>query len=344
MRLLCCAVILGLSACQRLPSASHSQQDFTAFGSRLEVELYAVAKSQQARIYPELGKDLEYLDFALHPWHAGSLGRTNTLMAAGGDFSSNVSVLPLLAMSKTLSLQSNELFNPAIGQLMALWGYHRDTPPQGPPPEDAKIKTLLALTPSMRDFTIQGVRIHNTNPAIRFDLTAVAKGYTLEKLTEHLRAMGVAHALLHTADNYKALGQAGTVPWTVTLTPPGIKALPLTLELHDNDALATVSNQDRAYDYQGKHYHSVIDPRNGYPADYYTSVSVLHSNATVADAAATAIFIAGPADWPKIAKQMGVEAVLLIDHQAKLQLTRAMYARLTHQKPPATALDIIPLP
>ena len=35
-------------------------------------------------------------------------------------------LLPLLLQARTLSIQSDGLFNPAIGRLIALWGFHSD--------------------------------------------------------------------------------------------------------------------------------------------------------------------------------------------------------------------------
>jgi len=58
-------------------------------------------------------------------------------------------------------------------------------------------------------------------------------------------------------------------------------------------------------------------------------VTVLHQDATLADAAATALFIAGPDDWRRIARQMGIAAALVVDTQGRIQLTPAMHSYLT---------------
>ena len=58
------------------------------------------------------------------------------------------------------------------------------------------------------------------------------------------------------------------------------------------------------------------------------SVTVLHQNAATADAAATALFIAGPEQWVEIAKSMNIKYVLLIDEDGKLHVTSAMLNRI----------------
>ena len=65
--------------------------------------------------------------------------------------------------------------------------------------------------------------------------------------------------------------------------------------------------------HNGQRYHHILDPRTGYPAQKTASVTVIHDDAGVADAAATALFVAGPDRWHEIARSMGVKYVMLID-------------------------------
>jgi FAD:protein FMN transferase len=250
----------------------------------------------------------------------------------------------LLTKAKVLSAQSNGLFNPAIGQLIQAWGYQRDEPPQGPPPDDATIKQLLALQPSMQDFEIKGVRINNTNPAIRFDLGAIGKGYAVEQLVINLKNLGVQHMLIGAAGDIKAVGQHGNRPWQIGIRHPRAAGVIASTALNDGEVISTSGDYERFYEYNGKRYHHIIDPRTGYPANASTSVTVIHTDAVVADAAATALFIAGPNEWPTIAKQMGVAQVMLIDPQGKVYLSRGMQARLKFEVEPPPVIEIVDLP
>lgn len=55
---------------------------------------------------------------------------------------------------------------------------------------------------------------------------------------------------------------------------------------------------------------------------------MLHQNAATADAAATALFIAGPSQWVNIAKAMDVKYVLLIDDKGELHISSSMNERI----------------
>jgi thiamine biosynthesis lipoprotein len=103
----------------------------------------------------------------------------------------------------------------------------------------------------------------------------------------------------------------------------------------------TSGNYERYFTWQGKRFHHIIDPRTGYPAEGTRSVTVIDSDATRADAAATALFIAGPDGWFKIARQMGIEQVLLFDDQDRIHMTPAMAARVELEAP-ADAVHISP--
>jgi len=80
--------------------------------------------------------------------------------------------------------------------------------------------------------------------------------------------------------------------------------------------------------YKNQRYHHILDPRTGYPAKGTASVTVIHKNAGTADAAATALFVAGPEQWQAIAKSMGIEYVMLIDDQGNIHMTKKMAERI----------------
>jgi thiamine biosynthesis lipoprotein len=57
-------------------------------------------------------------------------------------------------------------------------------------------------------------------------------------------------------------------------------------------------------------------------------VTVIASDATLADAASTAIFIAGPNAWENTARKLGIDQVLRVDANGQIQVTRKLQARL----------------
>ncbi len=62
------------------------------------------------------------------------------------------------------------------------------------------------------------------------------------------------------------------------------------LRLHDQ-ALGTSGAANQFFYYQGKRYGHIIDPRTGWPAQNWLSVTVVSATAIAADALATAAFV-----------------------------------------------------
>jgi thiamine biosynthesis lipoprotein len=58
------------------------------------------------------------------------------------------------------------------------------------------------------------------------------------------------------------------------------------------------------------------------------SVTVLDDRAARADAAATALFVAGPEDWPRIARRLAVDAVLVVQSDGVVVMTPSMVERV----------------
>ena len=192
------------------------------------------------------------------------------------------------------------------------------------------------MNPSLEDITIKGVRMNNTNPAVKIDLGGIAKGYAIDRLLAYLQQQGINHAIINTGGDLKVIGRHGNRPWKVAIRDPRKKeGIVATLELHDGEAVFTSGDYERYFKSKkngDQHYHHIIDPRSGYPAKGTQSVTVLHRNGSTADAAATALFVAGPKQWAEIARSMGIRYVLLIDDNGKIHISKAMQKRIKFEE------------
>jgi thiamine biosynthesis lipoprotein len=324
-----------LSACQSEPREYHD--DFLVFGTIINITLLDVDEQTAQEAFRDMREDLKLMHEVWHPWEPGSLTRMNTLLPHKLEFSASPSVLELLIVAKKLAKQSHQLFNPAIGKLVALWGFHSNKQP-GILPSDEEIKKLVEQNPTLEDLTINGVRVKNRNSAVKIDLGGIAKGFAIDRLLAYLEQRGIHNALINTGGDLKVIGHHFDRPWKVAIRDPreqrGIVA---TLELNDNEAAFTSGDYERFFKNKNtgnkdQHLHHIIDPRTGYPAAGTQSVTVLHQNAATADAAATALFIAGPKQWVEIAKSMNIKYVLLIDEKGKVHISSAMQQRVKFEQ------------
>ncbi|KOR27248.1 hypothetical protein TI03_07285, partial [Achromatium sp. WMS1] len=100
------------------------------------------------------------------------------------------------------------------------------------------------------------------------------------------------------------------------------------IELSGDESLVTLGSHERDFLYEGKRYHDIIVPSTGYPMFETKAVTVLHTNAVTADAAAHALFIAGPKNWLQVAKTMEIDHALLLDKDNRLHIMPAINRRI----------------
>jgi thiamine biosynthesis lipoprotein len=334
--LLALAAMLMLAGCG--PKV-HKQQSYV-FGTLVEVTVYGEDEAKARQATDQVLKDFDEMHHTLHPWEAGTLERINGILAlATPDAPARASmppgVLPIIQDATRLSELSEGLFNPAIGNLVRLWGFHADSfEPRLPDP--AEIEKLVKAHPRMTDLHLDGLTLTATNPAVRIDLGGYAKGYALDLAAEYLRGQGVKNALINIGGNVMALGDKGGQPWKVGIQHPRRAGALAVLELHDGEAIGTSGDYQRFFEVDGKRYCHLIDPRTGWPADQTQAVTVIahgpHAG-TLSDVASKPLFIAGPVDWRRLAAKMGITEALFVAADGRISVTRPLDQRLNWEKP-----------
>lgn len=312
------------------------QERFFALGTLIEISIYGTDPALAAQASDQIEQDFLAMHADWHAWQPGALSTINEQLAAMKPVTPDATVLPLLQEAGHLSQLSNGLFNPVIGKLIALWGFHDNALPLGTLPDPAAIATLVAQAPAARDVSITGNRLVSHNPAVSYDLGAFAKGYALDRAIERLHEFGISNAIVNAGGDLRAIGQHGDRPWRIGIRHPRQDGILASIEISGDSSVFTSGDYERFFEVDGKRYHHILDPRSGYPADKTTSVTVIHDNAATADAAATALFVAGPDDWMDIARKMHIEFVMLIDHDGIIHMNPAMQSRI-HLEPDTTA-------
>ncbi len=328
--------LLLLTGCgaARQTRIHHSQ--LLSFGTLVDISLWDASPEQIENAERIIHDELHAMHHDWHAWQPGPLTETNQQLRGGEWFVCPPAILPLIVQAKQLYQRSGGLFNPAIGQLVALWGFHSDTLPKGPPPPKEAIASLVARKPGMDAIVIDGQRIRSTNPAVQLDFGAFAKGYAVDRIIEKLIANGIGNAIINAGGDLRAIGRHGDRPWRIGIRNPRGPGVLAGIELSGDESVFTSGDYERFFRYRGKRYHHIIDPRTGYPARGVTSVTVIHDNAATADAAATALFVAGPEEWHPIARRMGIKYVMVVDDKGRIHMNPAMARRIqfeSEQKP-----------
>ena len=306
------------------------QQQSYVFGTLVEVSVYGPPEALAQQAIAAVLARFDALHHQLHAWKPSELSRLNAALAK----SQRVSVTPELAAmlrdAQAFSNQSNDVFNPAIGGLIALWGFHADTP-QGKVPDAAAIARWVKAAPRMRDLHIEGNTVWSDNPAVQLDLGGYAKGRALDDAVAILKARGIRNALVNIGGNVIALGQHGDRPWRVGIQHPRKPGTLATLDLHDGEAIGTSGDYQRYFEAGGRRYCHLIDPRTGWPASGMQSVTILVSGehaGTRSDALSKPLFIDGASRLANNASRLGIDDYLAVDASGQIHVSPAMKARL----------------
>lgn len=355
-----------LAACGNKELPTYQEQGYV-FGTLVEVSVYGEEDAKARQAVASVMQEFQRLHNLLHAWKPSALSDLNAALAKGESREVTPELAFILKDAAQLSARSDGLFNPAIGRLIKLWGFQADEF-KAALPDEKQVAALVAAKPQMSDLVLplgrmpkgvlpyapttresvgaygntpdyrdtsaagaEGVTVSSRNPAVQIDLGGYAKGYALDRAAELLGKMGVRNALINIGGNVLALGSHGDRAWRVGIQHPRKPGPIATLELHDGEAIGTSGDYQRYFEFGGKRYCHLIDPRNGYPVQGVQAVTILTHGAragTLSDAPSKPLFISGSAGWRDAARKMDIEEALLIDGDGTVHLTAAMQKRL----------------
>lgn len=315
-----------LVACDSRPDTR--QTTFYAFGTEINVSLYDVDDQTANASVEKLQQSFNHSNELWHAWRPSTLTAINKAIAQGQPITIETDVAQLINQAKTLAENSHHLFNPAAGRLFELWGFQQDDWfLSRPPPSEQSINHWLQASPTMSDITISDNTLTSSNPEVKLGFGGFAKGYAVDAAIKELQQRGINNAMVNIGGDLRAIGQHGDRPWNIGIRHPRQDGMIASIAIHGDESVFTSGDYERFFEYQGQRYPHILDPRTGYPADKAVSVTVLHTDASTADAAATALFVAGP-DWPTVAQSMGIRHVMLVTSDGQIELSAKMHERI----------------
>lgn len=221
-----------------------------------------------------------------------------------------------------VSRATDGAFDMTVAPLVNLWGFGYD------PSDTATLKTKAEID-SIKQFvgydkiSLEGGRLYKSDPRIKLDASAIAKGYACDLVGDFLESRSVENYLVDIGGEMVARGvNSAGVPWRVGIVSPVDDASQLNTDVEsiislDNRALATSGNYRQFYITKERKVSHTIDPVTGYPTNHkLLSASVLAPVCDIADAYATSFMVIG--DTARIRKiitasKYDLEAVLIVD-------------------------------
>lgn len=203
-------------------------------------------------------------------------------------------VFDLLAESARLSLFTGGTFDIAAGAMVRAWADAKREGRIPTPPQLAEARRNSGMRHVQLDAAARRVRFRK--PGLSLNFGAVGKGYALDRAADLLRReFGVASALLQAGgSSVRALGAPpGQAGWLVTICHPHRPDESIGDVLLVNESLGTSAATYQSFQFGGKTYGHVLDPRTALPVSGVASASVTAPTAAEADALSTAAFVQG---------------------------------------------------
>ncbi|MFT5580545.1 MAG: thiamine biosynthesis lipoprotein [Paraglaciecola psychrophila] len=220
----------------------------------------------------------------------------------------------VLLMSIELSWLSGGVFDITVGPLVDLWGF-------GPQQHDL-VPTQSAIDEALAGTGYQHLQLNiadssvsKTQP-VSVDLSAIAKGYGVDKIAELLLAAGYKDFMVEIGGELRLQGMSPRgAPWKIAIEQPdGSFGKVHRAVSIDTGAMATSGDYRNYFEVEGQRYSHTIDPTTGWPIKHtLASVTVITESAAYADGLATAINVMGPERGLLFAEQQQLAVYLIIN-------------------------------
>lgn len=329
--LLAIAVLVLVTSCGRNRAVFEDELDVLGTFAQITIVGLDAEKAKEAALVIE--KDLLALDYIGYTIEAeGELQQLNKALAEGQPMTVSDGLLEVIDEAGKLYRLSGGLFNPATGELTALWEFRCETDECDDshyPDEVQRLVTKQAATiitgqPSMDDLRINGNEVSSRSRLVNLEFGDMIRGLALDKGIEHLGRIGVSNAMIDIGGSVRTMGTRGDHDWWIGIPDATGKHLIGSIENIDDQAVVTVRGFDRSFGKRGPVYRHIVDPRTGIPAKEVLSVVVVHENALIANASAATLLVAGVKDWKTVADKMGAHKILMITKDGTIYTSPAM--------------------
>ena len=202
-------------------------------------------------------------------------------------------------------------FDITVGPLVDAWGFGPSGRPQHVPSEQEITSLMQRIGRDKLSFNRSERTVTKTVDGVSVDLSAIAKGYAVDRVAAALEARGHHDYLVEIGGETRARGRNDRgQPWRVAVEKPDGPALALEI---DNHGVASSGNYRNSYVLDGQRFAHTIDPRKGRPVTHrLMGTTVIHEDTAMADAWATALMVLGEQEALRMASKEALAAALFV--------------------------------
>lgn len=202
----------------------------------------------------------------------------------------------LTKIAKEIHQESDGAFDPTIAPLINYYGFGTtgDEPKSVSKSKIDSIKQFVGFD----KIIIEKQKLIKSNSNLKLDLSAIAKGYGVDKVAQMLITGGYKNFIVEIGGEVFASGRKNNKKWKLGIDVPKTNNMPgeklQSILQVENKGVATSGDYRNFYTKNGKRISHLINPKTGKPISHnLASVTIVAENCTYADAIATASIILG---------------------------------------------------
>ncbi len=260
---ICVVILLSLTAC----SKKEEEVDKQAFKMNTIVEIKAYGSKAGEAIDAAFKRIDEIEQMASSSIETSDVSKIN--FAAGEEYVKvHTEIIKMIKTAVAYSKLSNGAFDITVGPLVKLWGI--DTADEKLP-SDSEIKAVLPLI-GYKNISIKEAdnSIMLMKKGMSLDMGGIAKGYAADETVKILKDYGIKNAIINLGgSSVYTFGQKpdGSL-WSVAVRHPREDKNNYAFIIRmPEQALSTSGDYERYFIKDGKRYHHILNPFDGYPAD-----------------------------------------------------------------------------
>ena len=211
-----------------------------------------------------------------------------------------------------VSVATNGAYDLTVGPLVNLWGFGPGGRARKVPSPEEVAAAKAAIGYRFVEVDVRGKRARRLRP-VSIDLSSVGEGVAVEELAAALTSLGISDFLIAVAGVLRSNGKKRDgQPWRLAVERPDASGAPERILKLGAGIVSTSGSYRNYFEQDGVRYSHTIDPFTGRPIVHRgVSVTVVfppESQATAADAWATALNVLGPQRGLRVAEKRGIAA------------------------------------
>lgn len=278
--------------CTKAPAPEQHLFSGSTMGTTYSIKLVHSGTLDTARVKAEIQAVVDRVDALMSNWKEDSEVSQFERLPANEPFPISEETRKVLEVTLSVALKTDGALDPTVSPLIELWGF--GTKSLGEFPTEQQVSELKKET-GYQFLTLNNGTLSKSKANLKLNLGAVAKGFALDAMAQYLEKQGFDRYLVEIGRELRGKGTnlSGT-PWRVAIENPDSEAITPILHVVslENKSIATSGDYRQFFEYQGKEYSHIIDPRTGWPIEpNITLASVIAPRCAVADAWSTALMV-----------------------------------------------------